>query len=217
MQSILSKVELFSGLPCETLQYIEDIATRRHYSKGVAIFCEGEMAESLLILVSGRVRLFHSNDTGREFVYGAYEPGSSFGDLALFANEARVVCAEAEDDCSFLVISRQGFFDLLGRHPEIKDAMLNKAVSHIIRLTHAVSDLALKDVYGRIRKVFEALAVQTPEGGLIDDLLTQQSLADRVGASREMVAKVMKELVAGGYVETARRRILILKKLPENF
>jgi CRP/FNR family cyclic AMP-dependent transcriptional regulator len=216
-KSVLSNVELFASLSDSDLHDLEAVATPRHYSKGMLIFNEGEPVEQLLVLVEGRLRIFHSNDAGRQCVYGVVEPGVSFGELSLLCDEVRAVCAEADEDCVFLSISRQSFFALLDTHPQIKDAMLRNAAMIIRRLTRAVSDLALKDVYGRIRNVFEAMAVQTDEGLLIDDLLTQQDLADRVGASREMIAKVMKELVAGGYVETGRRRILILKKLPEHF
>lgn len=216
-EAVLAKVELFASLPHEDLLQLEAAATRRHFAKGMLIFNEGEPVDHLLVLLEGRMRIFHNNDAGREFVYGVADAGVCFGELALFADEVRTVSAEAEEDCVFMALSRASFLQLLSQHPQLKDHMLITATNLIRHLTKTVSDLALKDVYGRIRKVFEALAVPTEEGGLIEDQLTQQDLADRVGASREMIAKVMKELVAGGYVQTGRRRILILKKLPEHF
>ncbi|WP_047393164.1 MULTISPECIES: Crp/Fnr family transcriptional regulator [Chitinibacter] len=217
MTSILEKVDVFAGLPSESLLELEALAIRRHYAKGVPVFYEGEPVEHLLVLIEGRLKLFHSNDAGREYVYGVAEPGLSFGGIGLLTDEVRTVCAEAEDDCVFLSIARSNFLDFVATHPQIKDALLAGSIRLIKHLTKTVSDLALNDVYGRIRRVFEMLAVNTPEGDLIEGQITQQDLADRVGASREMIAKVMKELVAGGYVETGRRRILILKKLPERF
>ncbi|QLG88379.1 Crp/Fnr family transcriptional regulator [Chitinibacter bivalviorum] len=220
MRSILASIELFSSLSTEELAQVEAIAIRRNIAKGVLLFNEGEPIEHLYVLIEGSLKLFHGNDSGREFVYGLAEPGAAFGDLALFdpdKKEVRQVSAEADEDCVVLAISNANFAQLLVAYPQMKDAMLRRAVEVIKHLTTVVSDLALKDVYGRVRNVFESLAVKTDEGWLIDDQLTQQDLADRVGASREMIAKVMKELVSGGYVQTGRRKILILKKLPERF
>jgi CRP/FNR family cyclic AMP-dependent transcriptional regulator len=220
MRSILASIEIFSAMTDEELAQVEAIASRRHLAKGILLFNEGEPIEHLYLLIEGRLKLFHSTDSGREFVYGLAEPGEFFGELGLLSKderETRKICAEADENCVLLSISRSNFLALIETHPQIKDAILVNAIRIIKRLTATVSDLALKDVYGRVRNIFESLAVPTDEGWLIDDQITQQDLADRVGASREMIAKVMKELVAGGYVQTGRRKILILKKLPERF
>ena len=217
MRSILAQTELFSSLSDEDLALVESLSIKRHLAKGTIVFYEGDAVEGMYVLIEGRLKLYSSNDSGREFVYHVAEAGRSFGELALFCDETRSICAEAETDCQVLVVNKSDFLTLLAANPQLKDQMLQNAMQTIKTLTGMVRDFALKDVYGRIRVLFERLAQPTDEGLLIDEQMSQQDIADRVGASREMIAKIMRELVAGGYVETGRKRLLILKKLPEQF
>ncbi|WP_297572093.1 Crp/Fnr family transcriptional regulator [uncultured Deefgea sp.] len=217
MRSILAQTQLFCSLTDEELARVESLGILRNVAKGSILFYENDVVECMYVLLEGRLKLYSSNDSGREFVYHVAEPGISFGELALFCDERRSICAEAETDCVVMSIHKTDFMSLLLTTPELKDQMLNSAMKIIFSLTNMVRDFALKDVYGRIRVLFERLAQPTDEGLLIDEQMSQQDIADRVGASREMIAKIMRELVAGGYVETGRKRLMILKKLPEQF
>ncbi|MCB5195794.1 Crp/Fnr family transcriptional regulator [Deefgea salmonis] len=217
MRSILAQTQLFCSLTDEELARVESLGILRNIAKGSILFYENDVVECMYVLLEGRLKLYSSNDSGREFVYHVAEPGISFGELALFCDERRSICAEAETDCVVMSIHKTDFMSLLLTTPELKDQMLNSAMKIIFSLTNMVRDFALKDVYGRIRVLFERLAQPTDEGLLIDEQMSQQDIADRVGASREMIAKIMRELVAGGYVETGRKRLMILKKLPEQF
>ncbi len=85
------------------------------------------------------------------------------------------------------------------------------------QLTESVKNLALKDVYSRVRLLFEDLSVEREGQVLIEEPMTQQAIADRVGSSREMVARIMKELVFGGYIRVDNKRLVIVQKLPEAF
>ncbi|QKJ67021.1 Crp/Fnr family transcriptional regulator [Deefgea piscis] len=217
MRSILAQTQLFCSLTDAELAQVESLGILRNIAKGTILFYENDVVECMYVLLEGRLKLYSSNDSGREFVYHVAEPGISFGELALFCDERRSICAEAETDCVVMSIHKADFMSLLLTTPELKDQMLNSAMKIIFSLTNMVRDFALKDVYGRIRVLFERLAQPTAEGLLIDEQMSQQDIADRVGASREMIAKIMRELVAGGYVETGRKRLVILKKLPEQF
>ncbi|WP_051534752.1 Crp/Fnr family transcriptional regulator [Deefgea rivuli] len=217
MRPLLAQTELFSSLTDEELLQVESLGTQRQIGKGTILFYEDDPVECMYVLLEGRFKLYSSNDSGREFVYYVAESGVSFGELALFCDQRRSICAEAETDCVVMSIYKADFMNLLLTNPQLKDQMLTSAMSIIRSLTVMVRDFALKDVYGRIRVLFERLAQPTEEGLLIDEQMSQQDIADRVGASREMIAKIMRELVAGGYVETGRKRLVILKKLPEQF
>jgi CRP/FNR family cyclic AMP-dependent transcriptional regulator len=210
MRSILAQTQLFGSLTDEELAQVESLGILRNIAKGTILFYENDVVECMYVLLEGRLKLYSSNDSGREFVYHVAEPGISFGELALFCDERRSICAEAETDCVVMSIHKTDFMSLLVMTPELKDQMLNSAMKVIFSLTNMVRDFALKDVYGRIRVLFERLAQPTEEGLLIDEQMSQQDIADRVGASREMIAKIMRELVAGGYVETGRKRLSLI-------
>lgn len=217
MRPLLAQTQLFSSLSDEELLQVESVGKQRQIAKGSVLFYENDPVECMYVLLEGRLKLYSSNDSGREFVYHVVDPGISFGELALFCDDRRSICAEAESDCLVMSIYKADFMNLLISNPELKDQMLVGAMRVINSLAAMVRDFALKDVYGRVRVLFERLAQPTDEGLLIDEQMSQQDIADRVGASREMIAKIMRELVAGGYVETGRKRLLLLKKLPEQF
>ncbi len=217
MRPLLARTELFSSLNDVELLQVESLGIQRQIGKGTVLFYENDPVECMSVLLEGRLKLYSSNDKGREFVYHVAQAGVSFGELALFCDQRRAICAEAETDCVVMSIYKADFMNLLISNPQLKDQMLSSAMTLISSLAIMVRDFALKDVYGRIRALFERLGQPSEDGLLIDEQMSQQDIADRVGASREMVAKIMRELVAGGYVETGRKRLLILKKLPEQF
>ncbi|WP_028453139.1 Crp/Fnr family transcriptional regulator [Chitinilyticum aquatile] len=217
MNSPLSSIEAFASLSEAILQQIENLAVRKVLPRGQLLYSEGEPAEQIYILVSGRLRLFSSNDAGKEYVLGFIEPGMSWGEGAMLMGEPRLVSAIAEEDCDLKVIYRRDYQALLDAHPEIKDQMLVAAYRTIKHLAETVKNLALMDVYGRVRLLLESLAVDQGDVQVVSESLTQQAIAERVGASREMIAKIMKELVFGGYVRIEQRQIVLLQRLPERF
>lgn len=217
MSSPLSNIEMFASLPEPVLSLIEALAVRKVLPKGQMLYTEGEPAEQIYMLVSGRLRLFSSNDAGKEYVVGFIEPGMMWGEGPMLLEEPRLVSAIAEEDCDLKVIYRRDYLALLEAHPEIKDQLLIAAYRTMKHLAETVKNLALMDVYGRVRLLLEGLAVEQGEVQVVSEALTQQAIADRVGASREMVAKIMKELVFGGYVRVEQRQIVLLQRLPERF
>ena len=211
MRPLLARTELFSSLNDVELLQVESLGIQRQIGKGTVLFYENDPVECMSVLLEGRLKLYSSNDKGREFVYHVAQAGVSFGELALFCDQRRAICAEAETDCVVMSIYKADFMNLLISNPQLKDQMLSSAMTLISSLAIMVRDFALKDVYGRIRALFERLGQPSEDGLLIDEQMSQQDIADRVGASREMVSRVMKDL------ETGRKRLLILKKLPEQF
>mgnify|MGYP000458632161 FL=1 len=99
----------------------------------------------------------------------------------------------------------------------MKDLVIKNLARIVRRLSNTMKSLALLDVYGRVRALFESLLVEVDGQEMIDQPLTQQAIADRVGSSREMIARILKELVFGGYIRLENKKIIILQKLPERF
>lgn len=213
---MLEQVPLFSGLDARDLESIEREAVRKRYRRKTIIIDQGDEANTLYFLVKGRVKIFAAGDEGKEIVFGERGPGSYVGELALLAGGKRTASVETLEDSEFLVLTQDSFNRLISDHPDIARVLLRDLARRACDLSDDVSAFALLDVYGRIAKLLEGSAAE--EGGRsITGRLTHQDIADRVGASREMVSKILKDLRVGGYIEVDKKRIVLLKNLPSRW
>jgi CRP/FNR family cyclic AMP-dependent transcriptional regulator len=185
----------------------------RHFPKHAVLINEGDQGDSLFIVLSGKVKVFASNEAGREIVLDFHGPGEYVGEMALDGapRSASVVTVEPTT-CA--VVNRTRFREFIHANPDFALHLIDKLI-HRLRLSTAnVKSLALSDVYGRLARLVASLA--RDEGGrqVVPERLTQQQIAERVGASRDMISRLMKDLVAGGYLAVEDRRIILLRKLP---
>jgi len=217
MSVTLKQIPLLAGLSDPELVRVETAATNKTFPKGTIIMHEGDAGSSMFLLLQGRVKVFVSDGHGKEFVLAVLGPGECVGELALLDDEPRTASVETEEPSVFLVIQKDDFLALLHESPQIQFKLMLNLVTRYRHLTESVKNLALKDVYSRVRLLFEDLAVSIGGQMLIEEPMTQQAIADRVGSSREMVARIMKELVFGGYIRVDNKRLVIVQKLPEAF
>lgn len=211
---MLNKVSLFSTLSADELQTLENHAILKRYRKNTIIIEKGDESSALYVLVEGKVRVYVADEEGKEVLLNVCdEPGSYFGELALLRNTKRTASVMTLDDCRFLVISKQDFLKCLADHPQIALDIIGHLVDQVSSLTDRVSALALNDVYGRLAATLKDLAKQE-DGKWITQPVTQQELAQMIGASREMVSRIFKELKSGDYIRIDDKRIVLNKKLP---
>lgn len=212
----LSNIDLFAGLSEQEFSAIENLAKARQYAKNTIIISEGDEPASLYILVSGSVTVFVSDNDGKEFILDTLDKGDYFGELSLIDDAGRGASIKTREACQCLVISRPDFLSWLEDYPSIAPKLMLNLVKRIRVLSESVKSLALKDVYGRIRSLLYSLAQEDAQGGYAGPI-TQQEIANRVGASREMVARILKDLTTGNYVEIVKKKIYFLKELPEHY
>lgn len=201
---MLEQVSLFSGLDARDLEAIECQAVRKRYRRNTIIIEHGDDANTLYFLVHGQVKIFVVADDGKEIVFGEKGPGSYVGELGLLAEGKRSASVQTLEDSEFLVLTKDSFNRIITAHPGIALILLRDLARRACELSDDVSAFALLDVYGRIVKLFESNAVKE-DGFLVTDRLTHQDIADRVGASREMVSKILKDLRVGGYVAVEKK------------
>jgi len=213
---MLENVPLFSGLPKEALAEIEQHGSVKSYKKNVIVINQGDETYSLYVILSGSVKVFVSGEDGREAVLNHQEAGDYFGDLALIDKQPRVASVMTMEPSKFMIISREDFLTCLSKNPEIAINLIKPMTSRMRMLAKNVSSLALLDVYGRVARI---LLDQAEEQGdvLVTEKLTQQEIADMVGASRAMVSRILKDLKEGGYVSIEKKRITIHHKLPSRW
>ncbi|MEP7328811.1 MAG: Crp/Fnr family transcriptional regulator [Betaproteobacteria bacterium] len=197
----------------EVLRKIAATGVVRQFPKQTVLIHEGDVGDSLYIIVSGKLKVYASSAAGREVVLGFHGPGEYVGEMSLDGSprSASVITAEPTT-CA--IVTRAQFQSFVADNPEVAQHVIETLIRRVRIATDDVKSLALSDVYGRLVRLLNALA--TIEDGKLGvrEKLTQQDIADRVGASRDMIGKLMKDLVAGGYLQVEDRVITILKKLP---
>jgi CRP/FNR family cyclic AMP-dependent transcriptional regulator len=193
------------------------LATRgivRSYRKNTVVLNEGEPGDSLFVLLEGQVKVFATDENGREITYGTIQAGDYFGEMSLDGGprSASVMTLDASL-CS--LVSRAAVQQHLADEPDFALSLVSQVIRRARSATETARQMALLDVYGRVIHTLEGehgpASVQAP---IQLDQITHQQIASRVGASREMVSRLLKDLEKGGYVELGIKRITLKKKLP---
>ena len=200
------------------------LATRgevRRYRKGTILIHEGDSGDTMFIVLSGQVKASTRSDTNpngdgndKEVTFGVFSAGEYFGEMALDgeARSADVITLQATT-CA--IITRARLLAFIAQRPEFALQLLAKVIRRLRATTLNTKNLAFIDVYGRLTQCLYALAKPQEDGTQrIEDRLTHAELASRVGCSREMVSRILKDLETGGYLQLVERRIVLLKKLP---
>ena len=197
----------------ETLRGIASTGVVRTFPRNTVLINEGDQGDSVFVILSGRVKIFSSNEAGREFVIDFHGPGEYVGEMTLDGapRSASVITVEPTT-CA--VVNRAQLRDFILAHPDFAMHLIERLIHRVRVTTGNLKSLALSDVYGRLVRLLYALAKEVDGRQIVPEKLTQQEIADRVGASRDMIGKLMKDLVAGGYLAVEDRTITILKKLP---
>ena len=186
------------------------------FPKQTVIVSEGDETDSLYVILSGHVKVFLADESGREVVLGTQGPGEYFGEMVLYGG-ARSASVMTLEPSRFIVIPRRKVREFLRGQPEFAVRIIEKLIRRIRVLTASVKNLALMDVYGRVARLLLELAEEDRGNLVIGEKLTQQDVARRVGASREMVSKIFKDLAVGGYISVKQKRITIHKAPPRHW
>ena len=206
---MLENVSLFAGLDSRQFEALEAAGERRKYKKGSIILGRGDATNYLFVLISGQVNAYVEEEN-RRIIVNTISQGETFGELAMFSGEPRSANILALQDCEVLVLQQDDIYRYLPESPEFCKNIILLLAKKVNALTEDVSCLALFDVYQRIARVLE----QHAQSG-VSARLTQQDIADRVGSSREMVSRILKDLRIGGYISIENRQISIIKPLPK--
>ncbi|MGH8695511.1 MAG: Crp/Fnr family transcriptional regulator [Burkholderiales bacterium] len=209
----LQAVPLFSALSPQETAALADGAVVRTFPKSTIVVTEGERSDSLYVILSGRVKVFVSDEHGKDMVLNVRGPGEYFGELALDEGLRSASVATLEPS-KMAVIANDALRGFLARHPEAAVQLIRGLIGRIRRTTESLKDLALLDVYGRVAKLLLELAREADGRLVIDERLTQQDIADRVSASREMVSRILKDLTTGGYIVNEGGKIVIQRRPP---
>jgi len=201
-------------LPQSIFEILGNAGKKRMYPKNTIILHEGDPSSCLYVIHSGRLKVFLADEQGNEIVLNIMEPGDYFGEMALIDNEARSASVMTLEDSQLSLVSKENFNGCLASHPEIATSLMLGLINRLRISTRKVGSLALLDVYGRVASTLIQLAREQDGVLLIREKLTHQEIANLVGASREMVSRIMHDLMEGGYIALdSKKRIVLNEKL----
>ena len=209
----MSQTTTIDVLDDKLLQAIAARGGVRTYPANSVIINEGERADTFFIILSGKVKVFGSDESGNQVVYTTHGKGEYVGEMTLDGGtRAASVMTMEKTICA--VVGGNQLRDFIAQHPDFALNLIHKLIRRVRETTEGVKNLALLDVYGRICALLTSLADNSDGVLRVRERLTQQDIAERVGSSREMVSRIFKELTAGGYVASESGQLTILKKLP---
>lgn len=195
---------------------VRELASRgqvRTFPKNAVIINEGDRGDSLYVLLSGKVKVYVSDDDGREMILDMYGPGDYVGEMAL-DGRPRSASVMTLEPTSCSVVTRDELRRAIGANPDIAMSLIATLIDRARIATDNVKNLALMDVYGRVARLLLSLAKEDGGKLVVPERMTQQDIADRVGASRDMISRIFKDLTIGGYVTIENRTITIHRKPP---
>ena len=198
---LLRNVPLFAVLPESQLALLTSMVSRKSFPRGTTIIAAGDQTESLYVVISGRLKVMISDDEGREVILAMLGPNEFFGEMGLIDDAPRSASVVALEACELLSLSKQNFKRCLAENFEMAMTVMRGLVTRLREADQKIGSLALMDVYGRVAHLLLEMSETVDGHKVVTRKLAKQDIAKMIGASREMVSRVMKDLQSGGYIE----------------
>jgi CRP-like cAMP-binding protein len=209
---LMRRVPLFSMLSDAQLTAVTQAVIKRRFKRGEMIVEQGKKANALFILLNGRARVVATNTRGREVILAVLEPGDHIGEMSLIDNEPHSATVRADVQTDVLILGSAEFARCLLENTSMTYAVMRSLVQRLRYASHRIESLALMDVYGRVAQSLLEFAVDAGNGEMrVREKISRQDIAKMVGASREMVSRVMKDLEENGLIQTQDDGSILIK------
>ncbi|MCW5606111.1 MAG: cyclic nucleotide-binding domain-containing protein [Burkholderiales bacterium] len=207
---ILKSVPLFSSFSDQQLSTLLGCVQHRSYPRNAFIMRAGEETDALYIILSGRVKVLIPDEEGHEVILSMMGPHEFFGEMGLFDDLPRSASVETLEPCQMLRISKAGFVNCLKDNFEVAMLIIRNLVKRLREADRKIESLALVDVYGRVARLIMEMAEEIDGRWVVQRAPPKQEIARMIGASREMVSRVVKDLQQKGLIRAEKRRIVVL-------
>ncbi|HEY9349751.1 MAG TPA: Crp/Fnr family transcriptional regulator [Acidothermales bacterium] len=213
MSDVLSRAPLFSALDDDAAAALRASMTEVTLPRGETLFREGDSGDCLYVITDGKIKLGRAATDGRENILAILGPGEMFGELSLFDPKPRTATAVAVVDSTLMSLGHEALDQLLTGRPAVAESMLAALAQRLRRTNESLADLVFSDVPGRVAKALLDLStrfgVQADDGLHVTHDLTQEELAQLVGASRETVNKALADFASRGWIRLEARAVVI--------
>jgi CRP/FNR family cyclic AMP-dependent transcriptional regulator len=214
VDDVLAKAGLFQGIAQEAAEAVAASLEYGDYGRGETVFVEGEQGDTLYIVLGGKVKIGRRAADGRENMLSVMGPSDMFGELSLFDPGPRTATATVVTEARLASLAHSSLRPWITDRPEIAEQLLRVLARRLRRTNDALADLIFTDVPGRVAKQLLALSErfgsEEPDGLHVHHDLTQEELAQLVGASRETVNKALADFASRGWVRVDSRALTIL-------
>lgn len=211
-----STAGLLAGLP-PLIRGLAQQGTIRQYRANTLLITEGDHGDTVFVILSGALRVYCSDTSGREITLALYGPGEYVGEMSLDGGPRSAnVAAEQTTVCA--CVSGPTMRQHLANHPDFALELIRRLIGRARLATENARGLALLDAYGRLAQLLNGLAVKF-EGGnrLVEGRLTHLAIAKRIGCSRELVSRILRDLESGGFITVEHKHFILHKKLPSKW
>ena len=209
---ILKSVPLFSAFSDSQLGQLLTCVQHRSYPRNAFILRAGEETDALYLMLSGRVKVLIPDEEGHEVILSMMGPQEFFGEMGLLDDLTRSASVETLEPCEMLRLSRAGFTNILKDNFELAMLIIRNLVRRLRDADRKIESLALIDVYGRVARLLIDMAKNVDGKWVVEHAPPKQEIARMIGASREMVSRVVKDLHQKGLIRADKRRIHVLDK-----
>lgn len=192
----------------ELLSQLALYGDAKRYGRNELLISEGAVSDALYVLVTGQLKVFTKDSKGRELVYNILQPGEFFGELFLDGGP-RSASVKAVSDSQCIVIDHVAIRSLMKAYPEFAECLVHKLIARLRHATQLSRSLALHGVYERTIDLLNQVAFLEQDVRVIPLAVTQQEIADRVGATREMINHVLRDLIRGGFLSRDEKKRLV--------
>ena len=211
---VVRQAPLFAALDDEASDALRATMSRTDVGRGQALFHEGDPGDRLYVIIDGKVKLGRASGDGRENLLAVLGPGEMFGELSLFDPGPRNATATAIADTSLIALGSDDLVHWLTGRPEVARQLLRALARRLRRTNEAMADLVFSDVPGRVAKALldlsERFGRPTDDGLRVAHDLTQEELAQLVGASRETVNKALADFASRGWLRLEARAVVLI-------
>ena len=212
--TVLKSVPMFAAFREDQLQSLATVITRRSAPRGSMIMAEGGRVDSLYIVISGRLKVMMGEADGKEVILSILGPGEMFGEMGLIDENPRSATVLAIEPCELLAVTRQAFNKFLAENTEMAMTVIRVLVRRLRAADRKIGSLAMLDVYGRVARLLLDMSEEVNGQRVVAKRLPKQDIAKMIGASREMVSMVMKDLEMNGYFEVRGSTIVLRDTIP---
>jgi len=212
----LKLVPLFARLSDEQLAALANSVIASKFRRGAFVLRAGQDPDGLYVILSGRAKVFISDKEGGEVILATIGPGNYFGEMGLIGDRPRSASVQTLAPSELMFLSKADFLHYVAENPGLATCIMQGLVKRLQQADRQIESLALQDVVGRVSQLLLDLSEEVDGDLVIQKAPPKQEIAHMIGASREMVSRVMKSLKTSGHIQVHNRRIVLLEKAASN-
>jgi CRP/FNR family cyclic AMP-dependent transcriptional regulator len=209
---VLKTVPLFAAFSDQQIATLLNYTQHRSYARNVYVMQAGDETDSLYVILSGKVKVVIADDQGREVILGFMGSQDFFGEMGILDDQPRSASIYTLEPCEMLRLSKAGFVNCLKENADVAMLVIRNLVKRLREADRKIESLALIDVSGRVARLLIDMAQEVDGRLVVPRMPAKQEIARMIGASREMVSRVVKELETRGLIRAERRSVVILDR-----